>query len=183
MGERCPSKGLFSGNRGRGCIFRCARVRRFLALNTRSGNTSIFDTPHSRTYTITIGREINQISTMRILDGRRFECFIFSVFIITYIRKKIVSGFTSLSAQNFRLQNKPLTKLLDRVGQIRHSYIIITYEMLLHLVPNIPLSYENHSQIDGVPKNGIGRKARISLENQIINLSVFSSRTANGLFT
>ena len=99
---------------------------------------------------------------MRILDSRRFECFIFSVFIVTYIRKKIVSGFTSLSAQNFRLQNKPLTKLLDRVGQIRHSYVIITYEMLLHLVLDIPLSCENHSQIDGVPKKGIGRKARTS---------------------
>ena len=82
---------------------------------------------------------------MRILDGRRFECFIFSVFIITYIGEKIVSGFTSLSAQNFRLQNKPLTKLLDRVGQIRHSYVVITYEMLLHLVLNIPLSCESHS--------------------------------------
>ena len=82
---------------------------------------------------------------MRILDGRRFECFIFSVFIITYIGKKIISGFTSLSAQDFRLQNKPLTKLLDGVSQIRHSYVIITYEMLLHLVLDIPLSCESHS--------------------------------------
>ena len=82
---------------------------------------------------------------MRILDGRRIECFIFSIFIVTYIGKKIISGFTSLRTQNFGLQNEPLTKLLDRVSQIRHSHIIITYEMLLHLVLNIPLSCESHS--------------------------------------
>ena len=112
---------------------------------------------------------------MRILDGRRIECFIFSVFIITYIGKKIVSRLTSLCTQNFSLQNKPLTKFLDGVSQIRYSHIVVTYEMLLHLVLNIPLSYKNHNQIDGVPKNGMGRKERISLENQTINLSVSSS--------
>ena len=82
---------------------------------------------------------------MRILNSRRIECFIFSVFIITYIGETIVSGFTGLCAQNFRLQDKPLTKFLDGVSQIGHSDIIITYEMLLHLVLNIPLSYKFHS--------------------------------------
>gem|GEM_PF-4786402 len=82
---------------------------------------------------------------MRILNGRRIECFIFSVFIITYIGEKIVSGFTSLCTQNFSLQNEPLTKLLDGVSQIRHSQIVITYEMLLHLVLDIPLSCKSHS--------------------------------------
>ena len=82
---------------------------------------------------------------MRILNSRRIECFIFSVFIITYIGKTIVSGFTGLCTQNFSLQNEPLTKLLNRVGQIGHSDIVITYEMLLHLVLNIPLSCKFHS--------------------------------------
>ena len=112
---------------------------------------------------------------MRILNSRRIKCFIFSVFIITYVGEKIVRGLTGLRTQNFRLQNEPLAKLLDGVGKIGHSHIIVTYKMLLHLVLNIPLSYKPHNQIDGVPKNGMGRKARISLENQTINLSVSSS--------
>ena len=82
---------------------------------------------------------------MRILNSRRIECFIFSIFIVTYIGKKIIRRLTGLRTQNFRLQYEPLTKLLDRVGQIGNSDIIVTYEMLLHLVLNIPLSCKFHS--------------------------------------
>ena len=114
-------------------------------MSTSSGSTRIFNTPHSRTNAITIGREINQINAVRILNSRRIECFIFLVFIVTYIGEKIIRRLTSLRTQNFRLQNKPLTKLLDGVGQIGHSDIVITYEMLLHLVLNIPLSCKFHS--------------------------------------